>query len=79
MEASHPARLCRWDSTDIKPAGSRYDRGISGGKSIRSTLIERVTIYPAGEHGSDTEVVARVCDLMTFVTNDNSAPRGACV
>jgi putative transposase len=32
MEASHPARLCRRASTDIKPADSRYDRGTNGGQ-----------------------------------------------
>lgn len=32
MEASHPARLCRWGSTNIKPADSRYDRRTSGGQ-----------------------------------------------
>jgi putative transposase len=30
-EASRPARLRRWRSTNIKPADSRYDRGTSGG------------------------------------------------
>ena len=32
MEASRPTRLCRWGSTNIKPADSRYDRGTSGGQ-----------------------------------------------
>ncbi|WP_206517696.1 hypothetical protein, partial [Sphingobium algorifonticola] len=32
MEASHPTRLCRSGSTNIKPADSRYDRGTSGGQ-----------------------------------------------
>jgi hypothetical protein len=26
--------LCRWGSTNIKPADSRYDRGTSGGQVI---------------------------------------------
>ena len=30
IESSHPARLCRRACTNIKPADSRYDRGISG-------------------------------------------------
>jgi outer membrane receptor protein involved in Fe transport len=39
MEASHPARLCRRASTYIKPADSRYDRGISGGQVTPLTGI----------------------------------------
>lgn len=43
---------------------------------VLSTLIERVTIYPAGERGPEAEVVARVADLMAYATNDNAAPGG---
>ncbi|WP_404823172.1 helix-turn-helix transcriptional regulator [Novosphingobium percolationis] len=43
MEASHPTRLCRWSSTNIKPADSRYDRGTSGGQvTTRLLRIEDV-------------------------------------
>ena len=38
--------------------------------------IERVTIYPSGEHGPEVEVVARISDLMAYATNDNAAPKG---
>lgn len=43
---------------------------------ILSTLIESVTIYPAGEQGPEAEVVAKVSDLIAWATNDNAAPRG---
>ena len=43
---------------------------------ILSTLIESVTIYPAGPHGPEAEVVARVSDLLIWATNDNAAPGG---
>jgi HD-GYP domain-containing protein (c-di-GMP phosphodiesterase class II) len=41
MEASRPARLCRRASTNIKPADSRYDRGISGGQVSTAASPER--------------------------------------
>ena len=44
-----------------------------------ATLIESVTIYPEGEHGPETEVVAKVADLVTFATNDNAAPKGGVI
>ena len=43
---------------------------------VLSTLIESVTIYPAGEQGPEAEVVAKVSDLIAWATNDNAAPRG---
>src|SRR6476659_7214713 len=43
METSHPARLCRWGSTNIKPADSRYDRGTSGGQVTRYIVGWRVS------------------------------------
>ncbi|WP_374589204.1 hypothetical protein, partial [Novosphingobium sp.] len=39
MEAVHPARLCRWRSTNIKPVDSRYDRGTSGGQVTLTIVI----------------------------------------
>jgi hypothetical protein len=41
MEASHPARLCRWDSTNTKPVDSRYDRGTSGGQIMEAVDLVR--------------------------------------
>ena len=43
---------------------------------VLSTLIESVTIYPAGERGPEAEVVAKVSDLIAWATNDNAAPKG---
>lgn len=40
IEASHPARLCRWRSTNIKPADSRYDRGTSGNAKRGDRLVD---------------------------------------
>jgi len=39
MEAVHPARLCRWRSTNIKPVDSRYDRRTSGGQVTLTIVI----------------------------------------
>ncbi|WP_409349164.1 zinc ribbon domain-containing protein [Sphingomonas sp. BK481] len=44
--------------------------------AVLSTLIESVTIYPDELGGPESEVMARVSDLMAFATNDNAAPRG---
>ncbi len=41
MEASHSARLCRRACTNIKPADSRYDCGISGGQVSGGCRIRR--------------------------------------
>ena len=41
-----------------------------------ATLIESVTIYPAGEHGAEAEVVARTADLIAYAANENSPRRG---
>jgi hypothetical protein len=49
MEASRPARLCRRASTNIKPADSRYDRGISGGQVSLKNYRDRghfIASYP---------------------------------
>lgn len=35
-----------------------------------------MTIYPAGEHGPEAEVVAKVADPVAFATNDNAARKG---
>ena len=43
---------------------------------VLSTLIESVTIYPAGGRGPEAEVVAKVSDLIAWATNDNAAPKG---
>ncbi len=46
---------------------------------VLSTLIESVTIYPAGERGPEAEVVAKVSDLIAWATNDNAALGAALV
>ncbi len=43
---------------------------------VLSTLIESVTIYPDGEHGPEAEVVAKMSDLITWATNDDTARKG---
>jgi hypothetical protein len=59
------------------PVLRRNDSAIwSAAEATRVTLIESVTIYPHGEHGPEAEVVARVSDLVVFVTNDNAAREG---
>ena len=42
--------------------------------SVLSTLIESVTIYPAGEYGPEAEVVAKVADLVAYAANENTRP-----
>jgi site-specific DNA recombinase len=41
--------------------------------AVLSTLIESVTIYPAGDHGLEAEVVAKVSNLIAYATNNNAA------
>jgi len=65
--------------------GSRGDGGgrlrkllftCTGGGAFLSRLIESVTIYPDEPDGPQTEVVAKVEDLIAYVTNDNAAREG---
>ena len=45
--------------------------------AVLATLIESVTIYPAGERGPEAEVVARTADLIAYAANENTRPGGA--
>ncbi len=47
--------------------------------AILATLLESVTIYPAGERGPEVEVSAKVSDLIAYATNDNAPLGAACV
>ena len=47
-----------------------------GAAKILLPPIESVTIYPHGKDGPETELMAKVSDLITFATNDNAAPKG---
>ncbi len=44
--------------------------------AVLATLIESVTIYPAGDRGPEAEVVARTADLIAYAANENSPRRG---
>ena len=44
--------------------------------ALMDKLIESVTIYPDGPRGPEAEVVANVADLVSWATNDNTAPKG---
>jgi site-specific DNA recombinase len=39
-------------------------------------LIKSVTIYLGKDESAETEVVAKVDDLVAFATNTNAAPKG---
>jgi site-specific DNA recombinase len=56
---------------------SLNDEAVRGeAAQIITTLIEGVTIYPAGERGAEAEVMAKVADVIAWATNDNAAPKG---
>ena len=64
MEASRPARLCRWRSKNIKPADSRYDRGTSGGQ------VTRLAPYFPKSHGKPRVDDRRVLSGIIFVNRN---------
>ena len=83
MEASHPTRLCRSGSTNIKPADSRYDRGTSGGQvngDDRCDLPEGAPhgFEPGGKKGDLGRLIGRTKGGMNTklnaVTDANGRP-----
>ena len=50
MEASHPTRLCRQASKNIKPADPRYDCGTSGGQVRLHDSNETASRKPGALH-----------------------------
>jgi len=62
MEASRPTRLCRWGSTNIKPADSRYDRGTSGGQVKSEAINEAIHLSSL----LNPDEVARLFDRQAY-------------
>ncbi len=73
----HPALLQLFEEKVARLRETLDNETVRGeAAEILSTLIESVTIYPHGKDGPEAEVVAKVADLLAFVTNDNAAPKG---
>jgi site-specific DNA recombinase len=73
----HPTLLDRF-GTKVQALRASLDDDLvrSEAEAVLSTLIESVTIYPAGDHGPEAEVVAKVSNLIAYATNDNAATKG---
>jgi site-specific DNA recombinase len=73
----HPALLKLFDEKVGRLRETLNAETVCGeAAEVLSALIGSVTIYPNSEHGPEAEVVAKVGNLLTWVTNDDAAREG---